>query len=110
MGAAWVAVRDAARAATLQPGDRGAADVVRRFEQLVSFASMLLSRELGVSVQPALSRAEVNAPEQRLQAAVRALDDSGVLTGGLRITNAASPVEITADLRASQIRCSNDHR
>lgn len=72
MGGSWVAVREAARAATLQPADKGAADVVRRFEQLMSFAAMLLSRELGVEVRPALSRAEVKEPDRRLQAAATA--------------------------------------
>lgn len=106
MGGSWVAVREAARAATLQPADKGAADVVRRFEQLMSFAAMLLSRELGVEVRPALSRAEVKEPDRRLQAAATALADTGILSGALRVPNAAAPIEVTADLRASRIRCS----
>jgi hypothetical protein len=106
MGGSWVAVREAARAGTLHPSDKGAADVVRRFEQLISFAAMLLSRELGVDVRPALSRADMKEPDRRLQAAAAALAQTGVLSGALRVPNAAAPIEVTADLRASRIRCS----
>ena len=68
MGAAWVAVREAARAATLQPGDHGAADVVRRFEQLVSFASMLMSRELGVARDDPAGSARSGSPTRPCRA------------------------------------------
>ena len=59
MGASWVTVREAARAGTLQSADKNAVEVVRRYEQLMSFAAMRLSRELGVDVRPALSRGGV---------------------------------------------------
>jgi hypothetical protein len=65
-----------------------------------------LSRELGVEVRSALSRGDMKDPERRLQAAVVTLADTGILGGGLRVPNAAAPIEITADLRASRIRCS----
>lgn len=105
MGPSWVAVREAARNGTLQAADKGAVDVARRFGHLVSFAAMLLSRELGVEVRPALSRADVKDPGKRVQAAAAALAETGILSGGLRVPNAAAPIEITADLRASRIRC-----
>jgi hypothetical protein len=105
MGPSWVAVREAARAGTLQAADKGAVDVARRFGHLVSFAAMLLSRELGVEVRPALSRADVKDPGKRVQAAAAALAETGILSGGLRVPNAAAPIEITADLRASRVRC-----
>jgi len=101
-----VAVREAARGGTLQPADKGGIDVVRRYEQLMSFAAMRLSRELGVDVRPALSRGDMKDPDRRLQAAAAALAETGILSGGLRVPNAAAPIEITADLRASRIRCS----
>ena len=99
-----MAVREAARAGTLQAADKGAVDVARRFGHLVSFAAMLLSRELGVEVRPALSRADVKDPGKRVQAAAAALAETGMLSGGLRVPNAAATIEITADLRASRIR------
>jgi hypothetical protein len=45
-------------------------------------------------------------PDRRLQAAAAALAGTGILSGGLRVPNAAAPIEVTADLRASRIRCS----
>ena len=71
MGPSWVAVRESVRSGTLQPADKGALDVARRFGHLVSFAAMLLSRELGVEVRPALSRADVKDPDKRVQAQPR---------------------------------------
>jgi hypothetical protein len=59
MGAAWVEVREAARSGSLRASDKGAMDVVRRYEQLMSFAAMLMCRELGVDVRPALSRSAI---------------------------------------------------
>jgi hypothetical protein len=46
--------------------DKGGIDVVRRYEQLMSFAAMRLSRELGVDVRPALSRGDMKDPDWRL--------------------------------------------
>jgi hypothetical protein len=56
MGPSWVAVRDAARAGTLTQNDKGAVEVSNRFGQLISFAAMGLSRQLGVEVAPVLSQ------------------------------------------------------
>ncbi len=44
--------------------------------------------------------------DRRLQAAAAALAETGILAGGLRVPNAAAPIEVTADLRASRVRCS----
>jgi hypothetical protein len=79
---------------------------VRRYEQLMSFAAMRLSRELGVDVRPALSRGDMKDPDRRLHAAAATLAETGILSGGLRVPNAAASIEVTADLRASRIRCS----
>ena len=106
MGASWVEVREAVRSGSLRASDKGAVEVVRRYEQLVSFAAMLMCRELGVDVRPALSRGDVKDPERRLQAALATLTETGKLTGTLRVPNAAAPIEITADLRASRVSCS----
>jgi hypothetical protein len=106
MGASWVEVREAVRSGSLRASDRGAVEVVRRYEQLVSFAAMLMCRELGVDVRPVLSRSDIKDPERRLQAALATLTETGRLTGTLRVPNAAAPIEITADLRASRVSCS----
>ena len=85
MGPSWVAVREAARARSLQAADKGAKDVARRFEQLISYAAMRLSRELGVEVRAALSRADLKDPDRRVQDAATVLAETGILVGSLRV-------------------------
>lgn len=105
MGPSWVAVRDGARAGTLTPNDKGAVEVTERYWQLMSFAAMRLARQLGVDVTPALTRAEARDLSRRLQSAVTTFAETGRLLGALRVPDAVTPIEVTADLRASQVRC-----
>lgn len=106
MGPRWVTVRDAVAAGTLRSSGKGALDVATRFDQLIAFAAMRLSRQLGVTVQPALSRSELADPASRRLAQAAQLVSTGKLTGGLRIPNAIASVQITVDLRASQVAAS----
>ena len=100
-----VAVRDAARAGTLTQNDKGAVEVTNRFGQLISFAAMRLSRQLGVQVAPVLSPADAKGPGRRLKAAVLTFTETGRLHGVLSVPHTVAPIEITADLRAGQVRC-----
>jgi hypothetical protein len=106
MGTSWVTVRDSVANRTLRTSDTGAADVVGRFGQLVSFAGMRLSRTLGVDVRSALSRAEMRDLGAYTQTGVARMVDIGILHGALRVPNAAAPFDITADLRSGLISCS----
>jgi len=106
MGSQWVTVRDGVAHGTLRAGDKAALDVATRFDQLVAFAAMRLSRQLGVTVQPALSRAELADPAMRRTLLASELASAGRLTGGLRIPHAIAPVELVVDLRASQVAAS----
>ncbi|MCW2857995.1 MAG: hypothetical protein JWR52_3610 [Marmoricola sp.] len=106
MGSSWVTVRNSVANRTLRAGDKGASEVVARYGQLISFAGMRLSRKLGVDVRPALSRAELKDLGAYTQVGVKRLVDTGMLTGALRVPNAAAPIEITADLRSGLITCS----
>lgn len=108
MGKFWVPVRDATATRTLRPSDPGAADVVTRFGQLVSFAGMRLSRDLGVDVRPVLSKAELNDFASYQQKNVARLVGSGVLQGSLRVPNAVAPITIMADVRSGLVTCSID--
>jgi len=81
-------------------------DVATRFDQLIAFAAMRLSRQLGVTVQPVLSRSELADPAARRLAQAAQLVSAGKLTGGLRIPNAVAPVQLAVDLRASQVSAS----
>ena len=106
MGPQWVTVRDAVAAGTLRSGDKGALEVATRFDQLISFTGMRLSRQLGVTVLPALSRSEAADPASRRTSQATQLVTAGKLSGGLRIPNAIAPIHVTVDLRASKISAS----
>lgn len=105
MGGSWVGVRNSVASRTLRTNDKSAAEVVQRYGQLISFAGMRLSRNLGVDVQPELSRAERQDLVGYLQTGVSLLVGAGILTGALRVPNAVAPVEVTADLRSGLVTC-----
>ena len=105
MGRNWVAVRDGAVDRTLRPTDPGAADVVGRFGQLIAFAGMRLSRQLGVDVRPALSRRELQDAPGRIQRAAATLADESTMTGSLQVPYAVAPITVTADLRSGRVTC-----
>jgi hypothetical protein len=106
MGPLWVTVRNAVAAGTLRSGDKGALDVADRFDQLLSYSAMQLSRHLGVTVQPVLNRSELADPAGRRFAQATHLVTSGALSGGLRIPNAIAPMQVTVDLRAGKVSTS----
>jgi hypothetical protein len=108
MGAAWVPVREAVAAGTLRINDRGLAEVISRWEQLLRFAALRLGRELGADVQVQVSRKEAAEPTVRFAAQTQSLVGSGCLTGTLRIPDAVAPVDILVDLRAGRVTVSSD--
>jgi hypothetical protein len=105
MGPAWAHVRDRARAGTLHPQDKGAADVADRFGGLISFAALQLSRELSTSVRPMVPQAQLRDPARYLLEAVDDFARTGRLQGAVRVPAAVAPIKITADLRAGLIHC-----
>jgi len=105
MGASWVRVRDRARAGTLHPQDKAAAEVADKFGGLVSFAALRLSRQLGRGVRPLVPQAQLRDPAKYLQEAVNDFASTGLLQGAVRVPGAVAPIRITADLRAGLIHC-----
>jgi hypothetical protein len=108
MGPSWVAVREAIAAGTLRVNDRGLAEVISRWEQLLRFAALRLGRELGADVQVLVSRREAADPAVRFAAQTASLVGAGLLTGALRIPDAVAPLDVAADLRANRITVSID--
>lgn len=108
MGSAWTGVRDAVVAGTLRSNDKGAAEVAARWDQLMRYACLRLGRQLGVEVQPVLSRKELAEPVIRAEALLSSLTTQGTLDGSLRIPNAVGPITVTADLRAGRISAAVD--
>jgi hypothetical protein len=103
MGGTWVAVREAVATGTLRPTDKGLADVVSRWEQLLRFAALRLGRELGADVQIQLSRKEVAEPSLRFAAQAQSLVTSGTLAGNLKIPGAIASISLVADVRAGRV-------
>jgi len=106
MGAEWVSVRDAVAMGTLRPADKGVADIVSRWDQLLRFAAMRLGRELGADVELMLSRKELGDHALRLAEHTAALVEQHSLIGALRIPGAVAPLLVTADLRAGHVTVS----
>jgi hypothetical protein len=103
MGPSWATVRDGARQQTLRANDPETLAVVTRFDQLIAFSAMELSRRLGVHVSQRLSKSELDDQATRLQKQAAVLSKDGQLSGDLLVPNAAVPFEITVDLRANRI-------
>jgi len=101
MGEHWVAVRDAARQGTLRASDRGVRDVAARWEQFIQYLCLGLRQDLGREVVALLPRrSEATA---RMEAAVKALVQTGKLEAAIRVPDAAGPLELEADLRSRQL-------
>ena len=62
MGPSWVSIREAVMASTFRQGDKGAAEVVTRFDALLTYISLRLGRQIGTDVAPELSRRELADP------------------------------------------------
>lgn len=108
MGSAWVTVRESIAAGTLRSNEKGLAEVVSRWEQLLRFAALRLGRELGADVQVQLSRREVADPAVRFASQSASLVQSGLLGGALRVPGAVAPIVVLADLRAGRVTVSVD--
>jgi len=106
MGADWVGVRNAAGQQTLRASDKETLGVVARFDQLLAFSGMELSRRLGANVQQRLTRKERTEPAARVQDQAVKLAKTGQLNGSLMVPNTAAPIDILVDLRANRVDCS----
>lgn len=106
MGGEWVAVRDAVQATTLRASDPRAAAVVDSWSRLIRHLSLGLTAELGVPVTIAQNRKVVGDAKGRSSAAVQSLTEEGVLSAAIKVPGAAGQLQISADLRTSQIRTS----
>ena len=108
MGEWWVPVREAVAASTLRSTDKGAVEVVGRFDALLRYASLRLGRRLGTDVTPGLTRKEIHEPATRAQALLTTLTSSGIMTASIRIPDTVGNLIVVADLRAGKITCHVD--
>ena len=108
MGQEWVAVREAVATETLRSNDKSLNSVVHRWEQLLRYEALRLGRELGVDAQVQLSRKELAEPSIRFASQAQSLVDNGLLTGTIRIPDAAAPLDVIADIRSGRVTVSVD--
>ena len=108
MGDSWTAVRDSVLHGTLRANDKGLADVVVRWEQLLQFLALRMGRELGVDVQVVRNRKEVAEPGLRLASQTVEAVERARFTGVLKIPQSVSDLTIVADLRGGRILVSAD--
>jgi hypothetical protein len=104
MGDSWVRARDGARTGVLQPGDNAARSITARWAQLLEYLCLNLSQELGVVVRAVNPRGK--GSDERLHDATRKLADVGILGGTFRVPGAVGPIDLTADLKATQLTTS----
>ncbi len=103
MGEHWVGVRDAVKNGTLRHSDKKAIELAGKWEELVSFATLRLGRELGTDVQEVLAAKERNDISIRIANIVDAMATRGIMPAAVRIPNTVSDISVQADLRAQQI-------
>jgi hypothetical protein len=107
MGPSWIRVKDGARNRTLRKTDEDVGTVANRWDELVRFLTLQMTKDLGRDVRELQRRTE-NTAAARHQALRTSLADSGELYAELNIPDTAGPLEIVADLSERQIRISTE--
>jgi len=107
MGPSWTKVREAARIRTLRKTDPDVAAVANRWDELLRFLSLDLTKELGRDVKQLARRQEATAIA-RSQALRQSLADQGRLYAEIQIPDTAGPLEVVADLSTRQIVVSTE--
>ena len=107
MGPSWTKVRDGARVRTLRKTDTDVAAVANRWDELMRFLSLEMTKDLGRDVHELQRRGE-GTPTARHQALRDSLANSGELYAELQIPDTAGPLAVVADLAERQIRVSTE--
>jgi hypothetical protein len=102
MGPSWTAVRDRARENRLRKNDPAVAAVADRWDDLVRYLGLDLTKDLGRDVKQALSKEE-RTPAARQQALRDLLVANGRLYASLQVPNVPGLINLVADLRSRQV-------
>ena len=106
MGAEWVAVKTSAKQKTLQPGDKGIAEVARDWEQFVEYLCLRLQQSLGREVTPVYPKK--SDARSRLQAHRDNLGIHKKLEATIKVPDAVGNIKVEADLATRQVTTSVD--
>lgn len=104
MGRHWVKVRDATRQGTLRASDPEARDVVEHWEQYLDYVALGLSQDLGREVAPGRPRKQ--PLQERVDLQVKRLGAEGILSGVMRVPDAAGAIGVEVNLRTQQVTTS----
>jgi hypothetical protein len=107
MGPSWTKVRDGARLRTLRKTDADVAVIATRWDELVRFLSLEMTKDLGRDVRELQRRTEATSVA-RHQALCGSLASDGELYTDLQIPDTAGPLQIVADLSERQVRLSTE--
>lgn len=107
MGPAWVKVRDGARENTLRKGDDEVAALAARWDDLMRYMALDLTKDLGRDVRQFLDKSE-RSPATRQSGLRESLAATGRLYATLQVPDAAAPLSLVADLRSRQILVSTE--
>lgn len=102
MGPSWTTVRDGAREGRLRRNDDAVGDVVARWDDLIRYLGLDLTKDLGQDVRQVLPKEE-RTPAARQHALRDSLANSGRLEASLQVPNVPGSLDIVADLRSRQI-------
>ncbi|MEX0991587.1 MAG: hypothetical protein WD004_04885 [Actinomycetota bacterium] len=105
MGPAWTKVRDGARARTIRRSEPEVDAVAARWDDLIRFLALELTKDLGRNVKQLLPKREAQ-PAARRSALCESLESTGVLYAELSVPDAAGALSIAADLFARQVSVS----
>ena len=107
MGPSWTKVRDGARMRTLRKADEDVGAIANRWDELIRFLSLEMTKDLGRDIRELQRRTETTATV-RHQALRESLAKSGELYAGLQIPDTAGPLHVVADLAGRQLRISTE--
>ncbi|MGH9894317.1 MAG: stress response protein, partial [bacterium] len=102
MGGSWPRVRDGARNGTLRKTDPEVGTVASRWDDLVRYLCLDLTKDLGRDVRQLLGKTE-RTPATRKGAIQEALASSGRLYAELQVPDAVGTIRLVADLQARQV-------
>jgi hypothetical protein len=105
MGPSWTKVRDGAREQTLRKADPEVAAVAARWDDLIRYLGLELTKVLGRDVKQLLPKEE-RATGARLNALKEALAARSILHAELQIPDTSGSLRVIADLRARQVSVS----
>lgn len=106
MGPSWTKVKDGAREQTLRKSDDDVAAIAARWDDLIRYLGLDLTKDLGRDVKQVLTKEE-RTPTARQQALRASLAEAGRLYADLQVPDAGT-MRIVADLRSRQVSVSTE--